>query len=347
MGSLSSTSSGGVNSSSGGGVGGGGVGGGGTGGVADGDGEVELRRGRRGRVVRSLGEGGFSTVLLVAVEESEVVAVKRVVVPTAEAEAEALREVRAHAVLGGDKPVSRHVVRLIETSMVVAGPGTGARTLQLVFPFYPHGDLTRRLLDASKPPLSETQALRILEGLTDALAAAHAAGVAHCDVKPQNVMLAEQDGSPVLIDWGSSQLAPLVFPLDSREAAEAVRERAEKHTSAAFRAPELWDPPRNKDFDVRKCDVFALGAVAWAMALEPLGYSPFESPTQGILTLAARSASFRVPDLRNCSDMYVAMVRTWLSAAPTDRPDAAAARDAVRRVLSDVDFDVSFPSGSS
>ncbi|MCR6631156.1 MAG: phosphotransferase [Magnetospirillum sp.] len=41
-------------------------------------------------------------------------------------------------------------------------------------------------------------------GIEAALAALHAAGTAHGDLKPANVVLAAGDGHPVLIDWGET-----------------------------------------------------------------------------------------------------------------------------------------------
>lgn len=52
-------------------------------------------------------------------------------------------------------------------------------------------------------PLDAAELLRVAEGLSDALAAVHAAGVVHRDLKPSNVLVTP-DG-PVLIDFGIAQ----------------------------------------------------------------------------------------------------------------------------------------------
>ncbi|MCA9751511.1 MAG: protein kinase [Gemmatimonadetes bacterium] len=55
---------------------------------------------------------------------------------------------------------------------------------------------------SAEPDLPVGEAARIGAELADALAAVHAVGVAHGDVKPQNVVLAKQD-RPVLVDFGA------------------------------------------------------------------------------------------------------------------------------------------------
>lgn len=155
------------------------------------------------------------------------VAIKRVVCSSKEQEADALREVRAHAVLGGLRPGSRHIPPLLDSVMsadaaVASGlmPGTRERrVLHLLFPMFQFGDLVGRVMRKDAPRLNEAQVVAILCGVADALKFAHERGVAHGDVKPHNVMLNSRDGNPVLIDWGSASFAPLSFVVESKDRA--------------------------------------------------------------------------------------------------------------------------------
>src|SRR5690606_28873305 len=63
--------------------------------------------------------------------------------------------------------------------------------------YFPCGDLKARLQN----PVSEQEALDYLERIAEALAAVHAEGILHRDLKPPNIMLRE-DGEVVLIDFG-------------------------------------------------------------------------------------------------------------------------------------------------
>ncbi len=63
--------------------------------------------------------------------------------------------------------------------------------------YFPCGDLKARLQN----PVTEREALDYLGRIAEALAAVHAEGILHRDLKPPNIMLRE-DGQVVLIDFG-------------------------------------------------------------------------------------------------------------------------------------------------
>ncbi|BAT17967.1 Os12g0603700 [Oryza sativa Japonica Group] len=147
---------------------------------------------------RMLGRGTFAKVYLArAVAGGEAVAVKVIdkaeVMGTAGMAPRVLREVAAMRRLRHP-----HVLRLHE---VLA---TRAR-IYLVMELATGGDLLSRLAALPRRRLPESAARRVFVQLVDALSYCHARGVAHRDVKPQNVLL-DGDGNLKVSDFGLAAL---------------------------------------------------------------------------------------------------------------------------------------------
>ncbi|NUR28702.1 MAG: protein kinase [Catenulispora sp.] len=150
--------------------------------------------GGRYRLVAVIGSGGMGRVWEGHDEQLDRrVALKEVSVPHASAAeretlvARALREGRAAAALA-DQP---YVVPVYD---VVVQDGVPWIVMQLV-----RGRSLRDVLQDG--PLAPPQVARIADAMLSALAAADAAGVVHRDVKPGNIMLAD-DGRVLLTDFG-------------------------------------------------------------------------------------------------------------------------------------------------
>lgn len=131
---------------------------------------------------------------------------------------------------------------------------------------YLAGDDLRRVLDRS-PRLPPARAARIAAQLCDGLAAAHAYGVVHRDVRPGNVMLVRRGGDPEfvkLIDFGVAQFSGQV-----------------KHHTAAGMAlgnPSYMSPEaaRGQRVDGR-ADLYSVGVMLFEMLT---GQPPFRGATQ-------------------------------------------------------------------
>ena len=120
--------------------------------------------------------------------------------------------------------------------------------------------LGRRMADGRIPP---QEAIDILLQICDALAAAHARGVVHRDLKPDNIFLV--DGGPgaaactvKLVDWGIAKLMDAV-PMSASMTT----------TGTLVGTPQYMSPEqaRAKHVDGRT-DVYSLGAIAYEMFLE-------------------------------------------------------------------------------
>lgn len=154
----------------------------------------------------------------------------------------------------------------------------------------PLAEVVPQLVPRAGPQLEAS--LRRLAGIVEALAraldAAHAAGVLHRDVKPQNVMLVAGD-VPVLLDFGLARL------VDDDTLFTRTGDLA---GTPAYLAPEqLVTPPSPPD---RSTDIYALGIVLYECLT---GQRPFAAPTLDSLyrrilagaAPAARAANRDVP----------------------------------------------------
>ena len=99
-----------------------------------------------------------------------------------------------------------------------------------------------------------------------------------------------------------------------------VQEEAESYTSAAYRAPELWDCPSGCTIDDR-VDSWALGCTLY---FAMYGVSPFEH-AGGSLALAVLggAASLRWPSAPVYPEALRELVRAALAPVPAQRPSAA------------------------
>jgi serine/threonine-protein kinase len=103
--------------------------------------------------------------------------------------------------------------------------------------------------------LSESDAIRIMAPVCDALAFAHARGVIHRDIKPGNILLGP-DGTPKVTDFG------LATQVGRRVSARIDEEEA----GSALGSPAYMSPEQARG-DVRaldnRADIFALGATLY------------------------------------------------------------------------------------
>jgi hypothetical protein len=153
------------------------------------------------RIVDKIGEGGMGVVYL-AVDSTRSGAAER-------------RQV-ALKVLGptvaGEPSARARLAREVQTTRLVRNPYV-AEILDADVtgpsPYIVTQFVRGRTLDNAVKqdgPLRGAALQRLAYGLAEALAAIHAAGVVHRDLKPGNVMISDDDGGPVVIDFGIANL---------------------------------------------------------------------------------------------------------------------------------------------
>lgn len=118
---------------------------------------------------------------------------------------------------------------------------------------YVEGESLRAWVGQRRPP---ALVIRTMAEVARALAAVHELGIAHLDVKPDNIVIG-LDGRPRLIDFG---LARRPVPETVRDDAPD-EERSIRGGTPAYLAPEAFDG----DSDGRPRDQYALCVTAWEL----------------------------------------------------------------------------------
>ncbi|MET9964081.1 serine/threonine-protein kinase [Streptomyces sp. NPDC006326] len=245
------------------------------------------------RTVGVLGQGGMGRVLLGAGPDGRLVAVKQV-----------------HEQLAHDDGFRARFRREVEASRRVSGAYTAAvidadadaRTPWLASVFVAGPSLGAAV--ESVGVLSEELLRRLAAGLASALAEIHGKGLVHRDLKPDNVLLAE-DGVRV-VDFGI---------------ARAVEGRGSTGLTRAgwvVGSPAYMSPEQAESRELtRASDVFSLGSVLFMAAT---GRSPFAG-TSTLQTLY--DVAHAEPDLRAVPAGLRPLVRRCLAKDPVARPTPA------------------------
>jgi serine/threonine protein kinase len=161
-------------------------------------------------------------------------------------------------------------------------------------------------------PLRASEARGIGAKIADALAGAHAEGVLHRDVKPENILIT-QFGEPVLADFGLAVLT------EARDASVTLE------LTPAYAAPEMFSGGRA----VPASDVYALCATLYALMS---GRPPRWRENNANPSLATLMDLFaeRVPDLPGVPAELIAVLRRGMSNDPAQRPTAIQLREDLR-----------------
>ena len=171
-------------------------------------------------------------------------------------------------------------------------------------------------------PLPPLDAIRLMDGVLSAVAAAHAAEVFHRDLKPANVLLEQGPHGFVarVTDFGIAK----VFSGDARDGHTRI---GVTMGTPGYMAPEQWADAANAD---ATSDVFALGVILYELMA---GTRPYDgdSPT-AILDATITGRHVRLVDrLPSIDPDIAAVIERAIRPEPADRfLSVAAFRDALR-----------------
>ncbi len=186
----------------------------------------------------------------------------------------------------------------------------------IVFPLIQGGSLRERL---STNPISTNESAQIAFQIASALAAAHAVGLVHRDVKPANILLDVQDGRAKLTDFG------LVY---------AENEETLTQADTICGTPEYMSPEqagRNQELDGRS-DIYSLGVTFYECLT---GRVPFHGHPLDVLE-QHRSADPVLPSRLNREiprDLETICLRAMACERDRRYSSAAAFRDDLGRYL--------------
>jgi len=249
----------------------------------------------RYRIERELGRGGMATVFLAQDLKHD----RRVAIKVLDPEVAAaigperfLREIATVARL-----THPHILPLHDSGAVDG-------LLFYVMPYVEGESLRDRLIREKQLPVDD--ALRIAREVADALSYAHANGLVHRDVKPENVLL--ESGHAVVADFGIA-----------RAVAAAGGEKLTA-TGIAVGTPAYMSPEQaagSRDLDGRS-DLYSLGCVLYEMLA---GVPPFSGTTVESLTHQHLNVTPRpVTELRPAVPAGVAAaLQRALAKTPADR----------------------------
>ncbi|KAI0319206.1 protein kinase [Amylostereum chailletii] len=153
---------------------------------------------------------------------------------------------------------------------------------------------------------------------------------AHRDLKPGNVMIADDGVTPILMDFGSCMKARI--SIENRSQALVQQDLAAEQSTMAYRAPELFDVKTGVALD-EKVDIWSLGCVLFALAYL---HSPFENMQTteqgGSIAMAVLNARYKHP-ASNYSQGFKSLIDSMLKVDPKDRPDINQVLDTVTALL--------------
>lgn len=252
--------------------------------------------------------------------------VKVATIPAGTAQGRELQEVAALL------RVQRHPNTVALLDHWVEATATG-RTLCIVLELAGRGDVAKHCAPERRAAMSIAQILRLLCDTAAGLAHVHAQGMLHRDMKPGNVLVAD-DERAMLADFGLARPADL-------SATAGVG-------SPLYQAPEVL---LGRPYD-RAADVWALG-VMWHQVLAGCGFEPkrgnypYQLPAedagkditvQSQLIACVRDGelhSRRVSDAAGMPAHVTALLEAMLSRVPADRPSAARAHATALLALDD------------
>ena len=254
--------------------------------------------GARYQIVKILGQGGMGAVYQARDQELDRIIALKVIRPDLAADPSILQRFKQELIL------SRHVTHKNVVRIFDLGEADGTKFITMEFV---DGEDLRSLLRRNGKS-SAKQAVAIVQQICRALDAAHAEGVIHRDLKPQNVMCDPQ-GRVVVMDFGL---------------ARSLESDGMTQTGALVGTLEYMSPEQALGTTLdQRSDLFALGLIFYELLT---GKAPYKADT-AIASLMKRTHERAVPasDIDASVPLSLStIVSRCLEREPKDRYQSAA-----------------------
>lgn len=314
------------------------------------------------KIIKLLGEGGYSYVYLVHLSSQAPYALKQINCPYGtqdETYKNAMREIKNYHRFTN----TPYIMQSIDESIV---NNNGVRYVYILLPYFTRSlqdILVENVLNGTK--MEEVEILKIFIGVCRGLKIMHnykqvgrnrlddgdeeeallheeedvepvstateatemdeLVPYAHHDIKPANVMISAE-GLPVLVDLGSCSKAR--YNIKTRQQALALTNFAQEHCTLPYRAPELLDVATGSQI-TESTDIWSLGCLLYSCCF---GYSPFEKLEieQGAnLHVAIGLGRYQIPKSNNgYSKELIGLIKKCLKVNASERPNADQLLDA-------------------
>ena len=271
------------------------------------------------RIDALIGRGGMGTVYR-AWDTSLLrpVALKVLLSDSVTARTRFLREARSQAQLRHPNVVPIHYVGEAEGVVFLVMDLVEGESLN---------DLIRR-----EGRLAAERALDIVEAVASALAAGHAAGLIHRDVKPSNILI-ERSGRALLADFGLAKgIAAAEIAADPDAPAGSLRSAGLTRAGAIIGTPAYLAPEQASGGQVdHRADMYALGASLFEALT---GAPPFDAPTPTGIVEMQRTEQVRSPRAL-IGDLHPSVEQLVLRLLERDPGDRFTTYDELRKALTE------------
>lgn len=282
-------------------------------------------------VRNAIAQGGFSCVYLASdvLHSSKQYALKHIICNDSESLDLVMKEIQVMNLLKGHT----NVVTLVAHDVFDMGR---TKEALLVMEFC-EKSLVSAMESRGTGYYEEKKALLIFRDVCNAVFAMHGQSppIAHRDLKAENVLLGV-DGAWKLCDFGSTSTNHKCF--DKPEDRGIEEDIIRKHTTPAYRAPEMWDLYRREVIS-EKVDIWALGCLLYRICY-------FKSAFDGESKLQVLNGNYRIPEQPKYSTSVTGLIKDMLEASPNARPDITQVWFRVNELLP-LELQKSLPDGAS